>query len=237
VDLTRAEALLAGMNESAAKRQTLRGMASFSFDGAVGNVRSRQAIVLETPSHLRIEVLGFLSQAVAVLVTDGEQFDLFRAENRSRRNGAVYPGLLFEVAQIDLTPEEGVALLLGAPPEQDGLLLASATGLEGGGVRIERVDDGGVLRQRLDFDAEGRLVRVETYAPGERLLWSAAYGDFRQVGDIDFAHEISLWFPSSQTQVQLVFKQVELNPTLPEGVFTLQLPSARWCPVRTGAAA
>ncbi len=79
--------------------------------------------------------------------------------------------------------------------------------------------------------------RVETYAPGERLLWSAAYGDFRQVGDIDFAHEISLWFPSSQTQVQLVFKQVELNPALPEGVFTLQLPSARWCPARTGAAA
>ncbi len=236
VEPERAEALLQGLRASATERQGLRGVANLSFDGAAGSVRSRQAIVVELPSHLRIEVLGFLSQALAVLVTDGENFELFRAEDRSRRNGAVYPGLLFEVAQIDLTPEEAAELLLGALPEVPGLRLASAAGLDDGGVRLDLVDVDGTLRQRLDFDPVGRLQRIEVYAQGERLLWSADYKDYRNLAGIDFAHEIELWFPSSQTQVGLVFKQVELNPTLPAGVFTLQVPAALAPPSRTGAA-
>jgi hypothetical protein len=236
VEPERAEALLQSLRSSAAERQRLRGVASLSFDGAAGSVRSKQAIVVELPSHLRIEVLGFLSQAVAVLVTDGEHFELFRAEDRSRRNGAVYPGLLFEVAQIDLTPEEAAGLLLGAVPETPGLRIASAAGLDDGGVRLDLVDVDGTLRQRLDFDSVSRLQRVEAYAQGERLLWSAEFKDYQNLAGIDFAHEIELWFPSSQTQVGLVFKQVELNPTLPAGVFTLQLPAARAPASRTGAA-
>jgi len=234
VDPQKAQAMLGRLSATASERQSLRGIASLSFDGTAGNVRSKQAIVLEAPSHLRIEVLGFLSQAVAVLVTDGENFELFRAEDRSRRNGQVYPGLLSEVAQIDLTPEEGVGLLLGAPPDPGGLLLASAAGLEDGGVRLDRVDGQGVLRQRIELDAQARLVRVEAYEQGERLLWSAEYRDFRPLGTVQFAHEIALWFPSSQTQVELDFKHVELNPTLPQGVFTLQFRGSNATPVRPG---
>lgn len=206
VDPQRAQALLDGLRERGSERHALRGIASLAFDGTAGSIRSRQVIVVEMPGRLRIEVQGFLSQSVAVLVTDGERFDLFRAEDRSRRSGPVYPGLLFEVAQIDLTPEEGVALLLGLPPDSGSLLLASAAGLDDGGVRIDRVDTEGVLRQRIDFDAQGRLARVEAYEPGERLLWSAEYRDYRDAAGLAFAHEIVLWFPSSQTQVELDFK-------------------------------
>lgn len=226
VDPTKAEVLLQRMRSSASEKQSLRGVAQLSFDGAAGSVRSKQAIVVELPSHLRIEVQGFLSQALAVLVTDGENFELFKAEDRSRRSGQVYPGLLMEVGQIDLTPEEGVALLLGAPPEMPQLKLASAVGLTDGGVGLDRVDEKGVLRQRLDFDADGNLRRVEAFEAGERLSWSAEYRDVRNLDGLDFAHAIVLWFPGSQTQVELVFKQVELNPALPAGVFTLQRPSA-----------
>lgn len=226
VDPQQAQVLLDELRAGTEQRRSLRGIATLSFDGTAGNVRSRQVIVVDSPSRLRVEVQGFLNQTLAVLVTDNGQFDLFRAEDRSRRSGAVYPGLLFEVAQIDLTPEEGVALLLGAPPEIDGLLLASAAGLDGGGVRVDRVDTAGVLRQRLDFDGEGRLSRVEAYEPGERLLWSVEYRGHRPVGSVPFAHELLLWFPASQTQVELDFKQVELNPELPEGVFALPPPRA-----------
>ncbi len=237
VDPQQAQALLDGLRVTSAERRSLRGIATLSFDGTAGNVRSRQVIVVDAPSRLRVEVQGFLNQTLAVLVTDSGQFDLFRAEDRSRRSGAVYPGLLFEVAQIDLTPEEGVALLLGAPPDPDGLLLASAAGIDGGGVRLDRVDPAGVLRQRLDFDSEGRLARVEAYEPGERLLWSAEYRGHQPIGGVEFAYEIVLWFPASQTQVELDFKQVELNPDLPEGVFTLPPPRTSGPPLSRRLAA
>lgn len=230
VDPQKAQALLDGLRESGAGRKALRGIATLSFDGTAGSVRSRQVIVVEMPARLRIEVQGFLNQSLAVLVTDGERFELFRAEDRSRRSGEVYPGLLYEVAQVDLTPAEGVALLLGLPPDPPGLLLASAAGLDDGGVRLERVDTEGVLRQRIDFDVQGRLARVEAYEPGERLLWSAEYRDYRDAENPGFAYAIGLWFPSSQTRVDLDFKHVEINPVLPDGVFTLP-------PLRGGTAA
>ncbi|CAG0951426.1 hypothetical protein MYXO_00223 [Myxococcaceae bacterium] len=225
VDPATAESLLGRMRSAAGERQSLRGVAQLSFDGAAGSVRSKQAIVVELPGKLRIEVLGFLSQALAVLVTDGQEFELFKAEDRSRRRGEVYPGLLMEVGQIDLTPEEGAALLLGSPPEMPDLRLASAVGLSDGGVGLDRVDSRGVLRERLDFAADGRVQRVERYEVNQRLVWSVDYRDYRDAGGIDFAHTLVLWFPSSQTTVELVFKQVELNPTLPSGVFTLQRAS------------
>jgi len=226
-DDARAQQLVDDMHAAAERRRALRGMASFSFDGSAGSVRSRQAIVLEQPSHLRIEVLGFLSQAVAVLVTDGQQFELFRAKGRVHRSGAVYPGLLFEVAQIDLTPAEGVALLLGAPPDVPGLRVAGAMGLEEGGVRVDLKDGRRVLRQRLEFDADGRLRRVESWAPGDRLVWSASYAHYQQLSGVEFAHAIELWFPESETRVELDFGSVQLNPELPPEVFHLDLPRAR----------
>lgn len=229
VDPQRAQALLDGLRERSAGRTSLRGIATLSFDGTAGSVRSRQVIVVEAPARLRIEVQGFLNQSLAVFVTDGERFDLFRAEDRSRRSGEVYPGLLYEVAQIDLTPAEGVSLLLGLPPDPGGLLLASAAGLDDGGIRLDQVDAEGVLRQRIDFDAQGRLARVEAYEPGERLLWSAEYRDYREAGGTSFAYGLTLWFPSSQTRVDLDFKQVEIDPVLPDGVFVLP-------PVRAGVA-
>lgn len=226
VDDARAAALLDSMRSAASERERLRGMAELSFDGAAGSVRSKQAIVLEQPSHLRIEVLGFLSQAVAVLVTDGDRFELLRAEDRSRREGAVYPGLLFEVAQIDLTPEEGVSLLLGAPPEIPGLRVGSAALLDDGSIQVELEDGQRVVRQRLEFDGSGRLRLAESWAPGDRLVWRAQYDEYGSEAGVDFAHEIALWFPESQTRVELEFEQVELNPALPAGVFTLQRPGA-----------
>ena len=75
-------------------------------------LRGRQVLVAERPASLRVEIQGLLNQTVAVLVTDGERFELFRADDRSYRSGPVEPDLLWRHAWLALTPQQAIDVLL-----------------------------------------------------------------------------------------------------------------------------
>jgi len=222
----RAQALLRGLAEAAAERRALRGTLRLSLDGPTGSLRSTQALVAQEPSQLRVEVQGFLSQTVAVLVTDGERFDLLRTTERVVQRGRVYPGLLFEVARIDLTPEEAVEVLLGAPHVPEGLVPASGRVLRDGGAQLDLADPGGAVLRTLEWDASGLLRAIESRSAAGEVLWQAEFEDFRAVEGERFAHRVALHFPVSKTEVRLEFEEVELNPDLSREVFVLRFPGA-----------
>lgn len=219
-----AQALLASLGRVAAERHGLRAMAHTAIDGPGGSTRSSQVLALEAPAKLRVEILGLLNQAVAVLATDGEEFELFRAEDRSVRRGPVYAGLLWEVAKVDLTPEEATSVLLGAPRPAPGLRFSGSQPLPAGGARLDFSDALGAVRQRFDFDAAGHLTQVDRFDVGGRVQWEARYSDLRPLGDQSFAYGLRLAFPDAGSQVAIDFKNVELNPALPPETFVLRLP-------------
>ena len=84
------------LRRTKSSRQALRGRARLAVDDAKGRVkvRGRQLLVVERPARLRVEVQGLLDQTVAVLVVDGDRYELFRADDRSYRSGVLPPGLL-----------------------------------------------------------------------------------------------------------------------------------------------
>ncbi|MBW2716176.1 MAG: hypothetical protein JRD03_08870, partial [Deltaproteobacteria bacterium] len=67
--------------ERTSERQRLRGRARLAVDRKDGSVqlRGKQLVVLERPSRLRVEILGFLNQSLAVIATDGVGFEVYRA--------------------------------------------------------------------------------------------------------------------------------------------------------------
>jgi hypothetical protein len=134
----RPHALLAGWNARAGELRSLRGSARVSLDGAEGASSSRQLLALERPARLRVEVLGLLNQRIAVLATDGERYDLYRSESGAVESGEIRPSVLWEVAGVPLTPEEAVAVLLGAPRlEPSGGEIAGAVERSDAAVRFE----------------------------------------------------------------------------------------------------
>jgi hypothetical protein len=232
---TRPAALLAALASEAESRHSLRGAVKLSLDGPGGPIRASQVLVVEQPSHLRVEVQGFLSQTVAVLVTDGERFQLYRAGGHSLEDGPVYPGLLWQVAQVDLTPEEAVQVLLGAPRVPPGLEPTQALRLYDGGIRIAVGDALGPSQRVLEWDEAGRLRRFETRTPGDSVLWQAEFSEWQQVGGEWFACSVQLYFPVSKTEVGLTFRGVELNPDLPSDAFVLPGASSAAAPGGGGA--
>jgi hypothetical protein len=207
-------------------RRAMRGLARVSIEGPAGGGRAKQVLLAERPARLRIEFQGFLNQTVALFATDGERFDLFRAEDRSHRSGPVRDGLLFESVQVDLAPEEAVSLLLGDPGPLAGLQVAGPTVRSGSELSLALTDSLGAVRRVLWFDAAARLRAAESRSADGAVEWIARFDDYRDVGDAPFAHSIDLRVPSSGTRAQLGLRDVELNPELPPDIFELHLPTA-----------
>ena len=221
-DDPRPSALIRIWQERASERRALRGSARLAVDGEGLEVRARQILVVERPSRLRVEVQGLLSQTLAVLVTDGPRYQLFRAEDRSFETGEVHPGLLWRVASLDLTPEEAIDLVLGAPRLDAALAPVRAFEAGDGEIGVELGDGSGRVRERRSFDSEGRLRGVERLAEGGGVAWSARFDDYAPVSGVSLAHAIRLEAGEPAIRAQLVLSGVELNPTLSAELFLLR---------------
>ncbi len=209
--------------ERAAERQRLRALARLAVERADGSasLRGKQLVVLERPSRMRVEILGFLNQSLAVIATDGEGFEVYRAEDRSYESGVADERLLRDEAGIDLSPEEAVAVLLGVPISEPLPAPARALGDADGWVRIDLTAGPDIAAQRVTFDAEGRLRALEVLGDSGATVWSAHFDAYRDVEGAAFAHSIALDVHSGATRAEISFRDVELNPELPPGLFRL----------------
>jgi hypothetical protein len=225
-DDPRLPSVMAAFSEVAVARRTLRGIARLAVDSDNRGVRVRgkMALVLERPARLRAEVLGLLGQTVGVLVIDGERFEWFGLADRSYETGVVYPELLWDRVGVPLAAHEVVGLVLGEPVPRPGLLIGGASDLGDGWIQVDLADARDELRERVAFDAEGRLRRLEVLArPGVNARRVRLHGYETRDG-VAFAREIDLEFPGLDVQAELSFGEVELNPILSPEVFRLRLP-------------
>lgn len=213
--------LLAELAEHAHGLAAVRGTARVAVDGQRGASFARQLLLVARPARLRVEVLGVLNQRVAVLATDGERYDLYRSEDGSLESGPVYPAVLVEVAGVPLAPEQAVALLLGAPPEI-GAPARRALALGEGAIRVELAPGADGLGHSLDFAPDGSLRRYAVQAGAEQVL-EVLWDDYRDLPGGRFAHRIAVEFPGAAARAEVSFREVELNPSLPDELFRLEL--------------
>lgn len=214
--------LLSSLDERAAERRALRGRAELEVESDRFEVppRTRQVLVLERPDRLRVEILGFLNQTQAVLTTADGRYELFLADGQRYESGAVYRGLLWDVARIDLEPREVVELLLGAPIADRRLALRRALATPEGGVRLELAGPPAAGSQTFVFDALGRLRRMRREPDGLDVRFDA-YGP---VGAAALAHTVAVEHSGTRAEVSL--RDLELNPQLPDALFELRPASA-----------
>ncbi len=218
----RPEAWLRAHEERADARSTLRGALRLSLDAPDLRFRRPQRLALRRPADLRLEVLGLFGQVAAVLVTDGVTFQSYDAANGEIESGYVTDDLLWRIARVDLAPEEAVELLLGAPLPSAGASVAEAFERGPGGISLDLRDEGGRLRERIDFDDRGRLADFVQYDANERIAWHASFGDYREHGGDDYAFDLHLRFPDVEAEATLAFDDATLHADLADELFALR---------------
>lgn len=223
----RALALLAQWVEGAEARTGLRGRTRIAVDSADGQVavRGKQVLVVQRPAQLRVEILGFLNQALAVVVTDGDRFEVLHAHDRSYKTGALGPTLLWDEVRIALTTEEAISVLLGTPvPDPDWVPMRIEMDTKGR-TSIDLADTNGVRRQRVSFDPHGHLNETRRFDLAGGLVWRARFDDYREIDGIWLAHAIELDVTMGAIHTEISLRDVEMNPTLPKELFRLGPPN------------
>ncbi len=219
----RPAALVAGWAAIAAERRSLFARAKLAVDGPA-RVRVHQILAVERPDRLRVEIQGFLDQTVAVLVSDGARYGVFRADTRAFEAGPVDGDLLWREIRIALTPDQAVELLLGIPPTLPAASPGRGFDLGEGRIRVDLVNAAGVVQRSLEFDAQARLRGLTVRDAAGALAWRARYEGYRSVAGQPFAHEITLDVTDGETHAEITLRDVDLNPSLPPDIFRLRGP-------------
>jgi hypothetical protein len=223
---TRPSALLESLARAGEARRSLRAVARLAVEGPAGGGRARQILLLERPGRLRVEILGLLDQRVAVLTTDGVEYRLYRAEDRSLTGGPVHDALLWDVAGLAVTPEQAVRILLGAPAPPAGARLTGGAELADGRVRLDLRAPERPETTRFEFDPAGRLAGWAWLDADGAPLQEARFADYRPLGDDAFPYEVELVDRTTGAEARVRFTSVELNPALAPELFELRIGGA-----------
>jgi hypothetical protein len=208
---------LAALRALAAERTALRATARSRTESPDGGGFANQLLLAERPARLRVEVIGLLQQRVLVLATDGEQYELYRAEGGLREAGPVHPGVLQEAAGLPVTPEAAVGLLLAAPrpPDEPPLTVSESAS---GDLSLHWPEE------TLRFDAAGRLAALR-FGPDGREVLLARWSDWRDTPRGAFPHRLDVELPETEARLALELRSVELDPELPPELFRLGIGS------------
>jgi hypothetical protein len=255
IDDARADEVLLNYFSEMDGRTGLRGSARVSLVGPDFNLNRPQRIVVERPGRVRFEVLALFDQLAAILVSDGDRYGFYDASTEKISRGYVTPRFLWDLAKIDLAPEQLVGLLLGAPEPSPGLARAgvwlepdgrivvafawpSGTPPAGCEMDLERgrfdsacyVDpsalaDGGEL---FLFDREGRLVEIRSLAASGALRYRAIFEGYEALGGeggVVFPKRVTIRSPGVESEARFDWKRVMLASDLSDRLFVL--PQAR----------
>jgi hypothetical protein len=214
IDDERAVRAVAGQLARVGRSGALRGSARVLLEGPDFKLNRPQRIAIARPGRLRFEVLGLFDTLVAMLVTDGRVFGFFDAASGEITRGIMTSELLWDLAKLDLDPDEVVDLLLAAPtPSRDlipagvwlepdgGLTLAYAMldeesealchagGRSNPGEESEdrcraSSEDLAAGGEIFRFDAEGLLREMRSIEPGWETRFLAFFDEYEDLAEV-----------------------------------------------------
>lgn len=181
-----------------------------------------QFIVAESPESVRIEAISFFGQPVAVLTSNGVAYQLADLRANTFHEGAATAANVSRLLPLRLPPEELVSLLLGVPPLLDDALPVALAVDEPARAYVLTLSDG-TTRQVIGLDpATLRPLFVEMPAREGLSGYRAELDRFD--GPADLPKRVVLRSDDRQVQVELAWRDREVNPAIDPALFTQTPP-------------
>jgi outer membrane lipoprotein-sorting protein len=216
------QAAVAGMNVEARATSWLGGE----------RVRGTVQMLVARGGQLRFEAEVALQGTVALLAVDGGQFTFIDNQKHVFRKGPACPANVAALIRIPLQPAEVAALLLGDLPLPEGNAPARVEwdGTRGADVLVLAGPQGTTLwlglRRPNPSAPAWDVVSLEGQAVGGASRWRVAYDDFERVGSVALPRLVRFAEPGKDWDngVEIKIRERALNPSFPDGAFTLVEP-------------
>lgn len=213
------ERITASMSARRAALQGFRSLAQLTYRTAENAQRAKHVIVAQRPDRLRFEVLSLLGSVFVLTARDGQLTAYVPRESTVYR-GAASRANFARYTRVDLSVHSAIDLLLGTPPlSRDG---ATSVALDQGLLRFTQ--DNGGRTQLAWFDGDLTLVRYESRAADGHVTVRASFAAYERIGGIPIATRLHLELPDAAEQIEIALREPEVNPVLPDTLFTLAAP-------------
>jgi outer membrane lipoprotein-sorting protein len=222
-----AQELLAPFGQRWQGIAALRALARLAVTSAQGRYTTRQTLLWQRPSLLRLDAVSVLGQPAMSLVADAQQIAIYYPQQGVLYQGPATADNLARFTGLPLEVEQIAQLLAGdvrpaSPPGQTRIHLQ----VDDGAYLLRFVDRAGRLLQDVWLDPEqGWPRRVVRYTASAVPAVDVAYADFRRLTEAFwFPFQATIWLPRAEAELRLQFLAVDLNPALTEAVFELAPP-------------
>jgi len=193
-------------------------------------VRGTVQMLVERSGRLRFEAEVSLQGTVAALTVDGGNFAFIDHQKRLFRKGPACPSNVAAMIRIPLAPDEVAAILLGDIPLPSDGKTAAVEWDASRGVDVLTLESQASVKLRLGLRrsnaqvAAWDVVFVEGFETRGR--WQVVYEDFERVSGVALPRLVRFAEPgkSFDDGVEIKIRERALNPSFPEGAFTLDPP-------------
>lgn len=212
--------LLARVSQEESKIFLLSGEAKLRVNSPGGKGAVSIFVALMHPALLHLEALDFFGRPRAVLVSNGETFDLYQAEEGQYFRGPATPRNIGRIAPVALAPAELVAIMLGRapriPPQTADLTLDPEK------LAYRVVLKAGPVTQTLWVDP-ARLRVTQSEIRGVSA-YDLRFADFQKADQATYPRQLVLSAPGEETTIEVSYKDVSVNGQPDLTLFELEPP-------------
>jgi outer membrane lipoprotein-sorting protein len=223
-----AKEVVAALRVRAARVRAIRGETRMNHKTDQGKVKATVRMMASQGGKLRFDAVSPFDTPLATLVTNGDRFALVDAQKNRHYHGPASPCNIARLLQVAMQPDDMLTVLGGSTP----IIEHESATVEWDGRAFEEVLTlrGKQLTQKVRLDATNRRwdLRRSEIRDAKGLLLSIKASDYKIRGGLRLPQRIKVEQPRNKAQLDVTFKQQEVNVKLPAAAF--QLPEARGMP-------
>lgn len=214
-----ADAVLSRLEAAEAKVLRVRGEARLKAEGKEGKLLVTVFAAADAPQSVHLEQLDFFGRPQLVLQSDGRHFTLFDGQKGKWYRGPATAQAVARFFPVALAPGELAALLLGkaprAQPSEPPALAIDRNLLKLTLASRERTDE---LWVSPESD------RVESARLGPPLSAELSFEEWTSSNGVRAPRRIKLTRAADALELELAWKDVELNGAADASLFALTVP-------------
>ncbi|MHB8874146.1 MAG: DUF4292 domain-containing protein [Myxococcaceae bacterium] len=199
---------------------SVKGEAKIKVDSPEGKGVVTLFMAVTHPSLIHLESLDFFGKPQAVLVSDGRDFGLYRADEGRYYRGPATAENIGRFLPVALPPGELTALMLGRAPRIPHDTAELGVDEAGKLYRVTLKKD--AVTQTLVISPKNHRV-VESHLTGANA-YDLSFQDIEEVDRGTYPRKVVMRSPSAGATVELLYKDVAVNEAPDLTLYTLEAP-------------
>jgi hypothetical protein len=198
---------------------SLQTPAIMDYSGPSGRLKAREELTVRRPASLRVDALSPLGVAL-VVAADDSQIAVFNPSDNTLIRGPASAATLARFTRIPMAPAQAVQLLLGLAPDNSMILSSPSSSRTEGGTKILSYAGTGAAHYELGF-TNGQLALVRALDGSGRERYEVRYGDYRDIGGLQFPFELEAHFLAPATTIKFHYLNPLVDRQIADSTFVL----------------